>query len=177
MSLLALMSDPSRTKSIGAVFDSCAVLSTGIINVTFAQEALVDLGNGGGADMLQVNHADGFEVQLANGTWLAIDITAHQGSQVQLGPLLHAEAGVLLGLRYAWRDHACCPKFYSADPIFSNWIVKDRDHPQMNGVCPPKNCSLYTKGSGLPATPFTVSLGPKDSSGAQLCREFVTKAL
>ncbi len=177
MALLALMSDATRSRSVGAVFESCVVLASGAVNVTFAQSALLDLASNA-ADELVMNHADGFEVQLANGTWRAVQITAHDGNQLQLGGLgPAAQAGpgpILLGLRYAWRDHACCPRFYSADPLFSNWMMKDRDHPQMNGVCMPKNCSVYTKGSDLPATPFTVAMGPRSADGSQRCAEFVS---
>jgi hypothetical protein len=184
LSLLALMSDDTHTRSTGAVFESCAASGAGVFNVTFAQGPLV-LANGK-PDSLTVSHADGFEVQLANGTWLPIGITAHDGRQLQLqlqqaGRSSAASTGskrtgeLFLGLRYAWRDHACCPRFYSADPVWTNWAVKDRAHPQMNGACPPKNCSVYTAASGLPATPFTVALGARGADGQQRCAQFVTQ--
>ena len=175
MSLLALMSDATRTKSIGAVFESCTVDSTGEINVTFAQSALthLSLGGAGGEDSLAVKHPDGFEVQQANGSWLPVAIAAHAGNSLQLAPPPQ-HRGILLGLRYAWRDHACCPRFYSAEPEWSNWALKDREHPVMNGACPPKNCSVYTQGSELPATPFTVAMGPPRGDGAQRCAEFAS---
>ena len=40
------------------------------------------------------------------------------------------------------RDHARCPKFDTAEPKWSNWVLKDRGDMAMNGVCPPQNCSL-----------------------------------
>ena len=120
-----------------------------------------------------MKHPDGFEVQQANGSWLPVAIAAHAGNSLQLAPP-QQHRGILLGLRYAWRDHACCPRFYSAEPEWSNWALKDREHPVMNGACPPKNCSVYTQGSDLPATPFTVAMGPRRGDGAQRCAEFAS---
>ena len=169
MSLLALTADESRTGSVGAFFHSCEVLSTGEISVTLAVTGggnRADRGTGAAADTLQApHHSEGFEVQLPNGTWIDAPIVGggNETNTVRLQPSLPQHtASPLLGLRYAWRDHPCCPRFYSADPVWSNWALTDTQHPPvMNGACPPKNCSLYTTGSDLPATPFTVAMGPR----------------
>jgi hypothetical protein len=169
MSLLALTADDSRTGSVGAFFHSCEVLSTGEISVTLAVTGggnRADRGTGAAADTLQApHHSEGFEVQLPNGTWIDAPIVGggNETNTVRLQPSLPQHtASPLLGLRYAWRDHPCCPRFYSADPVWSNWALTDMQHPPvMNGACPPKNCSLYTTGSDLPATPFTVAMGPR----------------
>jgi hypothetical protein len=130
-----------------------------------------------GSSVLFVKNSDGFEVQLADQSWIAAPIVSTAGATLTL----RATATLVpIALRLHWRDNPCCPKYYGDDPAFNQWYgVAIHPNPDA-GVCPPKNCSLYSAVGGkpseteLPAVPFMVSIDPM----AGRCMQFPTaKAL
>eukprot|EP01047_Picozoa_sp_COSAG01_P020330 COSAG01_NODE_1155_length_11480_cov_35.572445_4_plen_330_part_00 len=136
---------------------------------------------------LVIKNPDGFEAQLADQSWVAAPIVdrdacamnPHQPDpfswiclRVQARPL------PLIGLRLHWRDNPCCPRFYGNDPAFNQWYGAAKHPNPVAGVCPPKNCSVYSDVSGkagasteLPAVPFITSIDPR----SQTCTGFATQ--
>jgi hypothetical protein len=130
----------------------------------------------GGSSGMFTKNSDGFELQLADQSWGGAHIVASSGATLTLKASASAQLAPI-ALRLHWLDSPCCKRFYGNEANYSWqwWGVAQHPVPDA-GVCPPRNCSIYSSATGktveteLPAVPFVVNIDPL----AGRCTQFPT---